>query len=217
MLEYIYNTFIVPLTIIFPFIYAYRNYQYLNRALKILLAFLIFSAIANAIGTVIARGFHMRTTFMVHIYTPFEFAFLSFFFAEFYRKPAKNIIYGITAVFVVFCLYNSLFIQKAMIINSYSRSVDAIILIIYSMLYFLRSSNDIDARWKLQVNNWMVTGILLYYSSALFMFIFFNYLLLSDEMSYVIWNIHNTILIIEYILFAIGYSKCRFPQTISIS
>lgn len=217
MIYYIYMTFIVPLCIIFPLTYAYRNYQYLNMALKILLAFLIFSAVVNVVGTVFARGFHMRTTAIVHIYTPFEFTFLSLFFAEFYQKQAKNIIYSIAVVFVVFCIYNSLFIQKAMIINSYTRSVDAIILIVYSMLYFLKSNDDLETQWSQQVNNWMVAGILLYYASSLFMFIFFNYLLIPDQMSFIIWGIHNTILIIEYILFAIGYSKCRQHQTISTS
>jgi hypothetical protein len=78
MFYYIYISFFVPLTVLIPIKYAYSNYRYLTKAFKIILAFITFSAVINAVGTVLARGFHIQTTPIVHIYTPFEFAFLGF-------------------------------------------------------------------------------------------------------------------------------------------
>jgi hypothetical protein len=217
MFYYIYISFFVPLTVLIPIKYAYSNYRYLTKAFKIILAFITFSAVINAVGTVLARGFHIQTTPIVHIYTPFEFAFLSLFFAEFYGKPGKNIIYIVTVAFVIFCIYNTLFIQNAMEMNSYARSVDAIILILYSMLFFLNNNNDLDHKWSYYNTNWMVAGILLYYASSLFVFIFFKSVAKPGFMTDVVWGTHVTILIIEYILFAIGFYKCKPQQTISTS
>lgn len=217
MLYYIYLTIGVPLTVLIPIVYGFRNYSYLNRAFKIILAFVVFSAVVNAIGTVIARVFHAQTTPIVHIYTPFEFAFVSLFFAEYYNLRGKYIIYSVTVAFTLFCVYNTFFIQNAMEMNSYARSVDAIILILYAMLFFLNNNNDLDNKWSHHPSNWIVTGILLYYASSLFMFIFFKSVAKPGFMTDVIWGTHNTILIIEYILFAIGFYKCKPQQTISTS
>lgn len=214
---YYYLTIGVPLAGLIPIKYGLSNSRYLHKAQRIILAFIIFSAIVNAIATVIARVFHIQTTPVVHFYTPFEFAFVSFFFAEFYEKKGKKIIYAITGVFTIFCIYNTFFIQNAMEMNSYARSVDALILILYSMLFFLNNNTDLEQKWSDDSTNWIATGILLYYASSLFMFIFFKSVAKPGFMTNVIWVVHNTILIIEYILFAVGFHKCRPQQTISIS
>lgn len=214
---YLYITFVVPLSVLIPIVYAFINYKYLNRALKILLGFIVFSAVMDAIDLVMARGYHLNTLAIFHIYTPFEFAFLSFFFAEFYDKRGKIVIYLITGAFIIFCLYNTFFIQNTMKMNSYARSIEAVILIAYCMLFFSKNNNDIEYKWSHHNTNWIVAGILLYYAGALFMFIFFNVVTKPGVMTNIIWGAHNTILITEYILFAVGFYKCRPQQTIFTS
>jgi FlaA1/EpsC-like NDP-sugar epimerase len=214
---FIYTSFIVPLTVLFPIYYAFKNYPFLSRAFKIILAFIIFSAVLNAISQVMARGFHLHTLSLFHIYTPFEFAFIIAFFAEFYGKRTRYLMYGLAAAFAVFCLFNTLFIENTTKFDSISRSVDAIILIAYSMLFFYKNNNDLDSKWSEHSSNWIVAGILLYYASSLFMFIFFNMITLPGTMTIIIWTGNATILIIEYVLFAIGFHKCRAQQTISTS
>jgi hypothetical protein len=93
MLFFIYTTFIVPATVLIPIAYAFINYRGLTRAFKIILAFIIFSAVMNTIASVMARGYHMRTTGIYHIYTPFEFASLRPFFRSF-----------ITSVSGIYCM-----------------------------------------------------------------------------------------------------------------
>ncbi|MEO7214629.1 hypothetical protein [Mucilaginibacter sp.] len=217
MLFYIYTTFIVPATVLIPIAYAFINYRSLTRAFKIILAFIIFSAVMNTIASVMARGYHMRTTGIYHIYTPFEFGFIAAFFSEFYNKRIRNILYALIVVFAVFCVLNTVFIESMMKMDSNARSVDAIILIILCMLFFAKNNSDLDSRWADHASNWVVAGLLLYYGSSLFMFIFFDNLTRDDIMTYVIWTLNATILVIEYILFAIGFHKCRAQQTISTS
>ncbi|RWY53799.1 hypothetical protein [Mucilaginibacter gilvus] len=171
----------------------------------------------NAISNVQARVYHLPTLWIFHIYTPFEFAFLMAFFAEYYSKGIRYIMYGISAAFAVFCLLNTLFIQNANQMDGYARSLDAIILIACSMLFFANNNMDLDSKWADNSSNWIVAGILLYYASSLGMFIFFNMVTKPGIMTSIIWCASATILIIEYVLFAIGFYKCKPQQTTSMS
>jgi len=79
---------------------------------------------------------------------------------------------------------------------------------------FKQSERDDKDNWGADGLNWINTGILIYYSSGLFLFMTSNYFLtVSRFMGYLIWSVHDTILLLEYILFAIGFYKCKTQQT----
>ena len=214
---FIYLTFIAPSTALIPVVYAFINYRHLSRAFKILLFFIIFSVVMNTTSAVMARVYHLPTLWLFHIYTPFEFAFIIAFFAEFFSKRIRYIMYGVAVAFALFCLCNTLFFQSFTQLDGYSRSVDALILIACCMLFFSKNNNDLDHKWADYANNWIVAGVLLYYSSSLFMFIFFNMMTVAGTMQMIIFIGYATVLAIEYVLFAIGFNKCRPQQTISTS
>jgi len=86
---------------------------------------------------------------------------------------------------------------------------------IYSLIYFAQNNEDgIEKKWVVNPINWVSTGLLLYFSGALFIFSFSNMTSLQKVSKYhsldvLIWDIHATLLLIMYLLFAIGFSKCR--------
>ncbi|RFZ84084.1 hypothetical protein DYU05_00135 [Mucilaginibacter terrenus] len=189
------------------------TYKHLLRPYRIIFWFALFSFVINGTSIICSQGFHLRTTGFIHLYTVFEFVFLSVYFAEIYGPKKRNIIYGLATLFVLFCIANTLFWQSTMIMNSYTRSVGAIILIGYSLVYFFKQDvHEETIEWSSEGLNWITAGLLLYYSCSLFMFIFFNYLLVPSTIVSIIWDVHNLILLIEYILFAIGFYKCRSRQ-----
>ncbi|WP_143822093.1 hypothetical protein [Mucilaginibacter pedocola] len=171
----------------------------------------------NTSSTIVARVFHKQTTGFFHVYTPFEFAFVIAFFAEFYNTKIRNMLYVLIAAFAIFCVLNTVYLESMMQLDGNARSVDAIILIACCMLFFAKNNNDLDSRWADHASNWITAGLLLYYSCSLFMFIFFNKMTEAGIMSDIIIYIYATILAIEYILFAVGFNKCRAQQAISIS
>jgi hypothetical protein len=82
-------------------------------------------------------------------------------------------------------------------------------IIVYSMLYILKQNND-DQNWGDNMYNWINAGILLYFASCLFMFISSNYLLNAGRhINRIVWATHDTILVIQFILFAVGFYKCK--------
>jgi len=214
-----YNLFvavIVPLSVLIPIISAVYNYKYLTRPYKIILSFIVFSSLLNLVNLIAIYIFRLQTTSIFHIYTVFEFVFISAYFGEFYNRQKKTIIYVTAGVFVLFCLINTIFLQHPGILNTYARSVGAILIIVYSMLYFLKFGNNDEETWTDIGFNWICSALLIYYASCLFMFIFSNYLLTASKtVVMIVWGGHDTILMLEYILFAVGFYKCRSQPIIS--
>ncbi len=149
------------------------------------------------------------TANLLHIYTIFEFLFISLFYSCFYGRKNRNIIYTIIGVFTVICIINYLFIQNKIEFNTYTRPLEAIMIIVYSMLYIFKQNND-EQNWGDNIYNWVNTGILLYFASCLFMFVSSNYLLNAGKhINRIVWGAHDTILVIQFILFAVGFYKCK--------
>ncbi|RYD84729.1 MAG: hypothetical protein EOP54_32000 [Sphingobacteriales bacterium] len=112
-------------------------------------------------------------------------------------------------MFTICCILNLLFVQQAKVYDTYTHTAGSIIIIIYAMLYFNKQSTaHVETGWGSNSLNWLNTGILLYFAGALAMFISMNYIT-TREMARWVYGTHNTVLLIEYILFAIGFSKCK--------
>ncbi|MFD0793493.1 hypothetical protein ACFQZX_07675 [Mucilaginibacter litoreus] len=157
-------------------------------------------------------GFTSITIF--NIYTIFEFAFIAAFYATFYRENIRKIIYVLMFLFGILVIINYLFIQNGYEFNTYTRPLEAIMIIGFAITFILKQNSD-EQSWGDNKNNWINSGILIYYSSGLAMFIFTNHLLhASRSINNFVWYVHDTILMFEYILFAVGFYKCK-PQTIT--
>ena len=215
MLVNFYLSYIVPLSVLIPVFTALLGYRCLTKSAKIILWFIIGSAIINLIN-IIWIELHGTGQLMFHIYGIFEFILLSWFYSTFFEKRGRNVVLIIAGLFTVACIINLLFIQKQDQFNAYTRSLGALLLIAYTLIVSYRQGNvDSKLSWADDYHNWFTTGILLYYCSSIFMFVFFNYWSnASRALSQGIWIAHDTVLILEYILFAIGFYKCKVHQTI---
>ncbi|MBB5395735.1 small-conductance mechanosensitive channel [Mucilaginibacter sp. AK015] len=208
MLYLFYVMYFVPATILIPVLIALKNYKALTKPLKVIFWFLILSGLSNLVNLILI-AFHHFTAHLLSIYTIIEFFFLSLFYSCFSAKKYQNMMYVAIAVFTILCIVNFLFIQNKIEFNTYTRPVGAIILIIYSLLYISKQNNE-EGNWGDNMYNWINAGILIYLASCLFMFIFSNYLLNAGQhVNQVVWSVHDTILILEYVLFAVGFYKCK--------
>lgn len=124
----------------------------------------------------------------------------------------RPLLYSLIAVFVVVCALNTFFIQNKIEFNTYTRPVGALIIVAYCMSYIIKTGTE-EHKWTDDSFNWVNSGLLLYYASGVVMFMFNNYFLKLDIWAMLIWIIIDTILLIEYILFAAGFYKCKSPTT----
>ncbi|MDB5001402.1 MAG: hypothetical protein JWR76_2479 [Mucilaginibacter sp.] len=211
-----YITYIVPLSVLIPLVTALINFKYLSKPFKIIFWFVLFSGVINTFSMMLVDVFHKQNLIIFHLYTIFEFVMLSIFYCCFQNKRGRNIITWVLGIFTILYLVNFYF-QSISINNTYTHSLSAIIIIAYSMQFIFKQSEKYDkANWGYDGLNWINTGILIYYSSCLFLFMTSNYFLTASKfIGELIWTTHDTILFLEYILFAIGFYKCKTHPTIS--
>lgn len=209
----IYTGIIVPVSILIPIGVAASKRKYADRALKIIWYYLLLDSVVNVLAVVLANH-EINNLPVLHVFTIFEFVLMSYFYLSVLKEEtAGRIIKYLLILFPVFCILNFLFFQSIYQFNTYARPVEALIIMGCSLAYF-GQSNDAETRWLLNPINWINTGILLYFSGALFIFSFSNLTVneLSEKyhaINILMWNIHATLLLIMYLLIAFGFSKCR--------
>jgi len=205
----LYTDYIIPASTFLPLIVGFLNYKRLIWPLKIIFYFILFSGIANLINLILIYH-HRHSIFIFHIYTIFEFAFISLFYLNLFKKSWHKPILILIGAFSLLCMVNFIFIQKGLEFNTYTRSLEAVMIIGYCVAYLNQQSiADTEHNWGSNSLNWINAGILVYYSSGLFMFIASNYLMKHLAFPVYIFLLLDTFLLFEYVLFAIGFYKCR--------
>ena len=154
----------------------------------------------------------MATAILFHIYTIFEFAFITWFYNLLFDKKWQKPLSIMAGVFTVLCIIN-FYIQTGVDIDTYTGTLEGVIIIGYAILY-LNQQNNIDQHhaWEQSGLNWINIAFLIYYGCGLFMFMSTNYLTKAGHTAAIIvYSVFDTILLVEYLLFAVGFynAKCR--------
>ncbi len=116
------------------------------------------------------------------------------------------------AAFTILCIINALFFQSIYTYSSYTRSVEAIVLMMFALSYFAKlATGNLEKKSGRQPDFYFNAGIFLYFSGAFMLFIFSNFIAanLSKSNFLIIWNIHAALLLLMYILFSIAFLKCK--------
>lgn len=151
--------------------------------------------------------------FLLHIYTVEELIMLSIFYSLLLNKLLqKHVFIAVALVFVVLAVLNALYLQPLKTHNTYMRSLESLIIIIWAVVYFYRRlGEDID---KLPVNQSGLlainSGFLIYFTTSLLLFSLSNLVdSQSKQIRVSLWAIHALVSIIMYLLIAIGLWKHR--------
>lgn len=211
-LAFLYMGVIVPASVIIPIVFAIVKYRHINKPLSTIFWYLLFAGVVNACAAFLAFR-HINNLPLLHVYTIVEFLFLGLFFYQFTERPKiKKLILGGILLFPVYGFINFAFIQNLHVFNSYTRPVEAILLIIFSLVYFyIKTVENHNYTWHTRPETWIIIGILIYFSSSLVQFSFSNVVssLVSRNIKLMIWAIHATLVLIMYLLFAVGFAKCK--------
>jgi hypothetical protein len=154
---------------------------------------------------------------LLHIFTILEFLILSVFYLEILKEPfIRKAIKILMAIFPLICIINFSFFQSILRFNTYTRPLEVLLIMAYSLAYFAQINEpDSEKKWSNDPLNWINTGVLLYFSGALFVYSFSNLTVdyITSPKYYLlnlfIWNIHATLLLAMYVLFSWGFYICR--------
>ena len=213
MTIYEYRQIIVPVSILIPIIIVIRRYEKMPAYAKGLLAYLVMTFILNTTAIILAWN-HINNLWVIHIYTILEsFLLLYYFKLIISNKITNSIIRILLWTFPLFCVINFLFLQSFYSFNTYARPIEAIIFITLCAVYWWQENQeDSEKSWGNIPNNWIVTGLMLYFAGAFFLFLLAKYIMtgVANKKAWnLVWDTHATLVLIMYLLMAVGFVKCK--------
>jgi hypothetical protein len=168
----------------------------------------IFAAVLDEVSIQLASH-HIHNIIGLHFYTMVEFFILSGFFVNvFNQKRMVSAVKVMGILFTILCLVNVAFFQKVTQFNTYTRSLEALLIVVYCLIYFDQESKlKQTVQWQNRPNNWFVTSNLQYFACAFFLFLFSNVIgaMVKPATFSRIWDIHTCLVMAMYLLFATGF------------
>lgn len=205
---YIY--YIAPAFVLFPISTGAIFYTKLPPPYRILFFFVLLSGLTNLIAITLSATSH-QNLLLLRAYTALEYLSISAFFrAQFSRYKFSRVIITVSMILFPLLCITDLFFQTTAQFDSYTSSFEAILIILMCLtLFYQIEDRNISSRWKDNPVNWFNTGLLLYFSGSMFLFLLSNYLLKAPLIvSYTAWAMHGTFSLVMYLMFSIGFKKC---------
>jgi hypothetical protein len=154
--------------------------------------------------------FKIKNLPVANVYGLLEGLLFLFFF---YQKlpDYRSAIRIASILFLLLYLADIIFITELVVFNAYSRTLEAAMLIILSVLFFLTLfQKETDIFIDNNAEFWIVVGVLVYFSGAFFSFLLSTDILsVSPDRFYSSWILHNVSNLIKNIIFAISLWKAR--------
>lgn len=202
---------VAPAFILVPLFTAAINYRRLSVAAKVLAVYLLFDALVSIASSALAYH-HLPNTPLYHFATMVDTVLLLYFFLMvFAGKHWAGYLKLAMVVFPLLAVLNILFVQPLFSFNSYMLSLKSILIICLCFLYWWQYEPVAGKAWKQIPLHWIVSGLLLYFSSAFLLFTFSDFLIsVSSRSSFIVlWNIHAGLSVMMFLLLAIGLYKYK--------
>lgn len=194
-------------SVLLPIILYLVKLRKADRPVHIIGTLLILSAMCDGIGYFLFKA-QKSTAVVFNIYYTLMFFLLCWFYYEiFFKDRHKRSIYIGVAVYVTSFILITFFVQHFFFYQNLIWMIAGIILVVYSIAYFLYSLAAIPSvRLFENTLTWINSGILFYFSLSLFIFSLSDYLFNEHDtqVSLLIWSTHNVNNIMKNVLFAIG-------------
>jgi hypothetical protein len=145
-----------------------------------------------------------------HLYTLIEGLMLIWFYQKLFSDDKRKLFVYVQIIFGVACIINALFVQGLYLYASYTRYAESIICILFALKYFAQIA-QLEVRPLKMPGFYFNTGIFLYFSGSFILFIFSNLILqkLPASTMLIFWTGHSILVLLMYVLFSIGFIKCK--------
>ena len=172
---------------------------------KVLLGLTVTTFLLNGLSNVFWLQ-KMNNLFLSNFHTLLEFILVYMIYhMSFTRKNVRKWMRWILVGFTLLFSLNMIFLQGFWLLNTYTKALESIILIVFALMNFSQIMNELKVeRITGYPMFWLSSGILIYFSSNIFIFILSNYFLNYSTEFYVrIWAIHAVFYIVFEIICAL--------------
>lgn len=204
--------YIFLLTLI-PVICGMGYYSRLNKTAFYVWILVIVSFSIDILSRILIH-YGQHTLLTTYFYVLLEFLIITLIFRlEFKSFLSPYLLELLYMLFLVFTCIDILLLQGFSSYNSYQRLIEYVLVLAYVLTYFYKLTKELKiARLEKEPLFLFSTGLLLYFSGSIFIFIFSNYLLsYSLELTDKIWTLHATFHIIFQLFNTIAIGR-SIPQ-----
>ncbi len=180
---------------------------YASRRVHIIGTIVIVSGLCDIVGFLLFRE-QESTVVLFNIYYTVLFFLLSWFYYEVLFLNTRRIIVWIgLAVYIQSFILVTIYIQSFFEYQTLMWVITGMIMITYSVAYFLYSISTIPtATYYSNSFIWINSGVMIYFGLSLFLFVVGSHIFTQMEaaLGSLVWSIHNVNNIIKNVLFAVG-------------
>jgi hypothetical protein len=176
-----------------------------HEGLQVIFIYCVTSLGTEILGPILKKVFNISTFYILASFTVIEYSLLTIFLYQSIQEPRHKYVPIIGSVaFFVIAIIN--FLQgRTSNFDSLSASVEAILIIIYSLLFLYGQIKDPSILFVYNTKKfWVVSAFFIYFSSTLFLFLYAATFTKQEHNSY--WYINNLFDIIKNILFCIAFT-----------
>lgn len=165
------------ISVILPLVCGILKFKTLNTELRVLFLYIILSALAEGLGFVFIKN-NIQTYLVYNAFTVLECLLLTFiYFNRFELKNTRTIIVFFNLIFLLLAFYVLIMKGKYNMQDSVLSTYEAAFLIALSGGYIIKVMREINISRLKEVHfTWINVGILIYFSMAILLFLFYSYI-----------------------------------------
>ena len=194
-----------------PMAVAVFRYRRLSTAMRTMAFYVFLGGIVQLYSSYL-NGQRQNNLWLLHLYTPLEFACIVWFYSIALRESIqKSWFIWIGLGFALLSGLNSKFLQDTHTFNTYARSLEGILVIIFCLIWCYRTLTEMKIK-RLEQNPvfWVNTGFLLYFSGTVLLFAFSNHILaINRALNMYIWAFHALFSILLYFFITMGLWRAK--------
>lgn len=181
------------------------RYFLLSKVQKVLWLLVLLSILIDIVADQLRHAGPYQTL-VFYLFTIIEFTILTYVFTQaLVPFIARKYLLGVLLFFLLFVFSDMMWLSGIEQFNSYSTAVEGLLIICFTLTYFYKTLQELQIKYlEREPQFWISTGVLLYFSSSLFIFLFTNYVNSSLISLYIIWGIHGIFSILLNVLYSIA-------------
>lgn len=192
------------LSAVLPLIAAAVNVRHLNSVLKPAAVLFLLAALFELILVLSIRAGFANNMPLIHLYIAVSLTFFSLIYYRAFQAAAlRRLVMVLGPAVVLMVLVNAAFIQGIWAYPSLSNTLQSIVLIMFSLLFFYQIFTRQEyVHIEKQPMFWINSGVLIYFSVNIFLFMLFNLVIAQQQQE--LYAIHSVTNIFSNILYATG-------------
>ena len=192
---------ISALSILLPLVVGLITIYRQDKTLKKLSVFILVTAVGEVIASLYVY-FGENNMFLFHTYSYIEIFAYSIIFMDLQKGWLRKTIPILAGIFVIFSIVNISLWESLKVFNSNQRFVGNILIIIITLLYFVKVFNEATVQ-KIERDHffWFSSILLIYTTGTLFLFILGKQVHTKGNSVY--WDLHSVLNILLNLGFAL--------------